>query len=126
MGDGGPENLNQVEYDQPLDQRNQDAEPDHRGPLRPPRKVRFRPPQGLEGQEPEFFEGQAGDLNQFRGVGTDNPGDTGTVSTGFFASWKARRTLVEPSMPNALKESDPLEEGQTNESNQAFNDMQQR
>jgi|CXWL01.1.fsa_nt_gi hypothetical protein len=29
-------------------------------------------------------------------------------------------------MPNALKESDPLEEGQTNESNQTFNDMQAR
>jgi hypothetical protein len=29
-------------------------------------------------------------------------------------------------MPNAKKDSDPLEEGQVTETNQAFNDMQAR
>lgn len=134
MGDGGPNNLNLVEPDQPLDQRNDGSGPDRRGPLRPPHKVRFRPPQGLEGQEPEFFEGPAGDRNEFRGTGTDNPGDVGSPSSGIFASWKRRRAaalMPEPTMPNAKKESDPLEEGQTESGapgadNQAFYDMQAR
>lgn len=131
MGDGGPENLNLVERDQPLDQKNQDQPSDHRGPLRPPRQVRFRPPQGLEGAEPDFFDGRGGDRSEFRGTGTDNTGDTGSPNSGVFAAWKRRRTLVEPSMPNAKKESDPLEEGQSESGapgadNQQFYDMQAR
>lgn len=77
------------------------------------------------GNEPEFFEGQGGDLNQWRGVGTENPGDTGSPSSGFFASWRRRRAPEpEPTMPNADESGDEERQGQ--ETNQAFYDMQQR
>lgn len=124
MGDGGPENLNLVEPDQPIDRK----EPDANGPRRPYHRIRFRPPQGLMGHEPEFFEGQGGELNQWRGVGTDNQGDTGSPASVNLASAWSRRRAPEPeiTMPNAVKESDPQEEGQGQEKNQEFYDMQQR
>jgi len=121
MGGAGPENLNLVEKDQPLDQK----EP-RTGPIRPKQKVRFRPPQGLEGQEPEFFEGPAGYRNVEKGYGTENQPDTGAPASIMLAKWKRRRTLVEETMPNAIKEGDPQEEGATTDHNQEFYDMQQR
>jgi len=126
IGGQGPENLNLVEVDQPLDQKNP-------GPkLRPRQRVRFRPPQGLEGQEPEFFEGPAGYRNVEKGYGTENQPDTGSPSSIMLATWKRRRTLVEETMPNAVKEGEPQEEGQTTTGNpgdaiqQSFYDMQAR
>lgn len=115
MGGGGPENLNLTEYDQPHDH-------DSNQPIGPSRKVRFRPTEWAE----LSMEGPAGYRGSHEGVGTEEQGDVGSPASGIFASWQQRRTLVEPSMPNAKKESDPLEEGQVTETNQTFYDMQQR
>lgn len=108
MGDGGPSNLNPIQYDQDVD-----------------RKRRFRPSEQAE----IAMDGMGGDLNQFRGPGTENQTDTGSSPSGVFAGWSRRRSMVEqpePTMPNAKKESDPQEEGMGSETNQAFYDMQQR
>lgn len=120
-GDGGPENLSTTEHDQSFTQR------DDSGPLRRTRRYEFRPQQNFT----ESFDGPGGDRNEFRGVGTDTPGDVGSSGTGFFASLTSRKAPVEPSMPNAKSESDPLEEGQSESGapgadNQAFYDMQAR
>lgn len=119
MGGVGPDNLNLVEMDQPLDQKEERI-----GPLRTKLKTRFRPDRGVAGQEPEFFEGQSGGRSQSGGYGTDNPPDVGVP--GIFAGKKREVPELEPTMPNAKRESDPLEEGQTIETHQQFYDMQQR
>lgn len=116
MGGQGPENLNLVELDQPIDRK------ENRGPYH---RVRFRPPQGLEGQEPEFFEGPA--KNQFRGVGTENQSDTGSPASIMVATWRKRRhPEPEATMPNAVVEHDPNEESRNTETQQQFYDMQMR
>lgn len=70
-----------------------------------------------------------------KGYGTENQPDTGSPASVMLASWRRRLTAwpmrrkkpeIESTMPNAKKESDPLEEGQTTETNQQFYDMQER
>ncbi len=108
MGGGGPSNLSPIEYDQTVD-----------------RKRLFRPSEWAE----ITMDGLGGDRNQFRGTGTENQQDTGSPSSGVFAGRENRLSMVEmpgPTMPNAKKESDPMEEGETSETNQTYYDMQQR
>jgi hypothetical protein len=122
MGGTGPENLNLVELDQPVDELTRP----NQGPRRPYRQVRFRPPRGFAGSEPEFFEGN--EMGQWRGDGTDSPSDVGCPAS-IQAAWRRRRVpKVEapaPTMPEAKVERDQDEQS-TMETQQQFYDMQQR